>query len=297
MALYHDSDDFQGKAGMHHLLGTIATQQADYQQATDHFNQTLAIAKSANYQLGVGVVLKELTYLAMVQGQLKKARKLNQETEQIAIEVDYKGLLLASEELSAQIAITQRQWDKAAIYLNEHLQLSLELKNKTAEILNKQHALEFLLAQNKTAGLLTLVNELQQHINQTGENRLQPLLDKQLARYYFLIGKAEQALTLLESAKTLAIQNEDGEIIIKINNLLAQHHLNTNQAQKALSILNQSYDYKPVAYPYLLLKAQAQAQLNNFEQATMLAKRCKQAATELWTLNDEKFLAELNQAE
>ena len=292
--LLNDSGDVLGKAGIYILLGGIATHQSNYQEAEQQFNHALVIVKNANYKVGIGATLNELTYIAMSQGQLNKAWELNLEMEKIAIEIDYKSLLLASKELSIQITRVQKKWFSARLYLDEHKKLASEINNQRALINNKKLRLELLLDQKITKGVREIISDLQLYIDQTNEVRLQPRLDKQLAKYYMLTQNVKQGLDLFLSAKLKAQQTEDAETIIEINNLLAEYYLITDNPQKALGVLEESIQYGPVAYPYLLLKAKAYAELNNVQKAVELANECKTSTPDLWSVLDEKFLSEIS---
>jgi len=293
LSLFNDMGDTLGSAKVLALLGRIAAHQADYKTAESHFLQTLALAQSLDYQLGIGATLNELIYTALAQGQIVKADKLNKQMKQIAIDIDYKALLLASIKWQVDMMRRQKKWQMAQLYLEEHKQLATELSSQRSLINNKILNLEVLLDQNLIANVPEIIDQLQKHIKQSNEIRLQPRLDKQLARYYLLNKQTESGLNLLSSAKQKALKTEDGETIIEINNILASYYLKSNEAQLALGVLAESLPYKPVDYPYLLLKAKAFASLNQAKKAMELTKKTKLSTPDLWSIEDEKFLSSM----
>ena len=152
------------------------------------------------------------------------------------------------------------------------------------------------LDQEKTEGIEALIDDVQLHINETGEIRLQPRINMFLGRYYFLLQKNNQAIALLLSTKELAQETQDGETIIEINNILAEYYLKSNQVQKVLTILDESYEYKPLPYPFLLLKSKVHQLQGNLLQSLDYANECKNTSNEWWTLEDERYLVQLKEA-
>ena len=114
-----------------------------------------------------------------------------------------------------------------------------------------------------------------------------------MVRYYMLVNDPAQALTIAGSALELAKNNGDNEYFVKINNILAQYYLDINNPKKALSLLQESEQYQPVAMPYLMLKSKTYFQLNQLNKAIELAHTSKRKAYDLWSTDDEAFLAKL----
>ena len=108
-----------------------------------------------------------------------------------------------------------------------------------------------------------------------------------------LTDKKEQAISLLLSSRELAKKTSDGEVIIEINNILAEQYIKSNQPQKALASLELSAEFQPIAYPYLLLKSKANHLLGHKLKALDLANECKVLSKELWFIEDDIYLNSL----
>ncbi len=293
LLLFSKLGDLLGEAKIHTTLARISTHQSKYKESVHHLEQSLAICKSLDYKLGIGATLNELIYILMVQGHFTKALELNQEMETIAIEIGYNAMLQISKQFAVDIRRTQKQWLKSEIYLKEHLRLAQSVNNKSALLANKLLSIDLALDQDKSEGVEALISGVQSHIDQTKEVRLQPRLNKQLARLYLLNNQTELAMSLLLETKELAKKTEDGEVIIGINNILAGQYLLLNQPHAALAVLEGSFEHNPVPYPFLLLKARANEQLGNHLQALDFANECKVRSNEWWTLQDDRYLSGL----
>lgn len=68
-----------------------------------------------------------------------------------------------------------------------------------------------------------------------------------------------------------------------------------NQPQAVLAVLEDSFEYSPESYPFLLLKARANQQLGNHLQALDFANECKIRSNERWSLEDDRYLSGLIQ--
>lgn len=297
LQLFSKLHDLLGEAKTHSTLARITTHQGNYKASIEHLNRSLAICQELDYSLGIGASLNELIYVYMVQGEFTKAWQANQQMQAIAIEIDYSTMLQISKQFSADITRSQGKWQEAKIYLKEYLELAQASNNKRALFKYNLLKLDWLLDQEKAEDVLALIAEVQEHIDVTKQIRLQPRIDKQLSRYYFLTQQSEKALALLLASKQQAKQTEDGETLVEINNLLAEHYLQSNQAQKALAVLEESVEYKPLPYPYLLLKSKANLRLGNKLTALDLANECKSTANEWWTLEDNRYLIKLKKAQ
>jgi len=295
LVLFSQLDDMLGEAKIYITLARISTHQSNYKKSVQHLEQALIINKSLNYKLGVGATINELIYVLMVQGSFSKAWDLNQEMQDIALEIDYNAMLQISKQYSVDISRALKKWKRSEIYLAEHLQLAKASDNKRAILKNNLLALDLYLDQKQTGEILGLIEAVQKHIDETGEIRLQPRINKQLAQYYLLLNENDQAIALLLSTKELAKKSQDGETIIIVNNMLAQHYIDNNQAQKALAVLEGSNEYDPLPYPFLLLKAKANASLGNLVQALNLSNECKNTSNQWWSIDDEKFHIQLQQ--
>ena len=290
--------DLLGEAKIHTTLARIATHQSKYKESVEHLQQSLSICKALDYKLGYGATLNELIYVLMVQGELSQAWELNKEMQKIAIDIDYNAMLQIAKQFSTDISRIQKKWLPAEIYLQEHLHLAQKSNNKSALLRNKLLALELLLDQgkienNKTENVITLINQIQKHIDQSKEIRLQPRLNKDLARYYLLTNQTERAISLLLSSRELAKKTSDGEVIIDINNILAELYIKSNNPQKALATLEQSSEFNPIPYPYLLLKSKANKLQGNTLKALDFVNECKVLSNELWTIEDNIYLNSL----
>ena len=293
LSIYSKLGDLLGEAKIHTTLARIATHQSKYVQSVHHLEQSLAICKTLDYKLGIGATLNELIYVLMVQGFFEKASLLNQEMQKIAIEIGYNAMLQISKQFSVEISRVQKQWIKARIALNAHLEFAKTAGNKSALLTNKLLHLDLLLDQRKTENVKYLISQVQAHIDESGEIRLQPRINKQLARLYFLQDKQELAISLLLSTKELAKKTQDGEVIIDVNNLLAEQYLDMGKPQKALMVLEDSFKFNPFSYPFMLLKSKAYLALDKRLLALDLANECKLSSSEWWSAQDEQYLSSL----
>ncbi len=293
LALFEKQQDLLGKAKIYSTISRISTHQAKYKQSLEYLQKALSISQGIDYKLGSGAILNEMIYLLLVQGKYSQAWQANLDMEKIALDIGYDAMLQISKQYAMDISRAQKKWKQAEIYLQEHLRLAQASRNKKAIIRNKVLALDLHLDENKLDNVLILIQEIQDHIDQSKEYRLQPRLDKQKARYYLLTQQDEKALQLLLQAKTEAQSTQDGETLIEINNMLASYYLNNNQLQKAQAILEESQDYNPLPYPYLLLKSKVKEQQGSILTALDLANECKLSAYENWTQEDEIYLNNL----
>ncbi len=293
LSLYSKLGDLLGEAKIHTTLARIATHQSKYMESIHHLEQSLAICKTLDYKLGIGATLNELIYVLMVQGYFEKASLLNQEMQKIAIEIGYNAMLQISKQFAVDLSRVQKQWVKSEMGLKAHLRFAELAENKSALLTNKLLSLDLILDQNKVEGVIDLISQVQAHIDETGEVRLQPRLNKQLARLYLLQGQQETAVTLLLTTKELAKNTQDGEVIIEVNNLLAEQYLDLDNPQKALMVLEDSFEFDPFSYPLMLLKSKANFALGKRLLALDLANECKLLSNEWWSIDDERYLSTL----
>ncbi len=293
LALFSRLEDLPGKAKVLSLLARIANHRSQYGKATHYLQQSLQINRSLNYKLGTGATLNELIYVLMVQGHFSQATVLNTQMQDIALEIDYGAMLLASKQLAVDIARAQNQWITAQMALDEHLMLAKSLNNNRALLKNRLLSLDLYLDQKKTGPIPETIDKIQRHIEKTKENRLRPRLQRQLARYYLLTGKTTEALVLLQTSKNLATTTDDIETLTEVGILLAEYYLGKQQPAQALSALREIEPYQPLPYPYLLLKSKALALNGQIIPALEYASLCKQKANEWWSPDDEKYIANL----
>ncbi len=296
LKIFNQLEDLLGEAKLYITLARISTHQGDYNKSVDSLEQALIINRSLDYKLGVGATLNELIYVLMVKGDFDKAWQSNIEMKKIALEIDYTAMLQISIQYFEDISRSQNKFKAAEIYLQEHLQLAQASNNKRSLLKNKLLAIHLYLDQEKLDDILSLIADVQSYIDETKEIRLQPRINLHLARYYFLKNETEKAISLLIPTKELAKSTEDGETIVEINNLLAKHYIDTNQAQKSLSILEDSVEFKPLPYPYLLLKSKANNLLGNKLKALDLANECKNTSNQWWSIADDVYLEQLQQS-
>ncbi|MCF6287841.1 MAG: tetratricopeptide repeat protein [Proteobacteria bacterium] len=296
LGIFNQLEDLLGEAKVYIALARITNHQGNYTKSIDYLEQALIINRSLEYKLGVGATLNELIYVLMVKGDFNKAWQLNLEMKKIALEIDYTAMLQISVQYSVDISRAQKKYPTATIYLQEHLQLVQAANNKRALLKNKLLAIDLYLDQEQLDDILRLIQDVQGYIDTTQEIRLQPRINLDLARYYFLNQDIDKAIGLLLSTKELAQSTQDGETIIEINNLLAQHYIDLQQAQKALNILEDSIKFKPLPYPYLLLKSKANNILGNGLKALDLANECKNTANQWWSTADDIYMQQLQQS-
>lgn len=296
LALFSRLEDLPGKAKVLNLLARIANHQSEYNKAAHYLRQSLQINRSLDYKLGVGATLNELIYVLMVQGHFRQASELNQQMQDIALEIDHTNMLLASKQLAVDIARSQNQWVTAKVALDAHLALAKSVNSERAVLKNKLLSLDFYLDQKETGPVLEIVEEIQQHIEKSGEDRLRPRLQRQLARYYLLSGDTAKAMQLLHVAKKLAMETNDGETLTEIGHIQAEYYLDQQQPDQALAILVQLDRHQPLPHPHLLLKSRALALEGKTLQALEVANLCKQKANGWWSSADEKYLASIRSA-
>ena len=293
MKLFAKLQDVLGESKVYITLARISTHQSNYKESAQYLQHALRITKSLNYKLGIGATLNELIYVLMVQGHFTKALEFNQEMQKIAIEIDYNAMLQISKQYDMDINRQLQQWEKSKLFLKAHLELAKASNSNSALLKNKLLAMDLYLDQKITENVKALIDDVQKHIDESGELRLQPRLNKHLARYYFLIDKSEQALALLMSSRELAKNTEDGETLIEINNLLADYYIKKKEPNMALAVLEDSVEYEPLPYPFLLLKSKANFFLGNTLKALDYANECKSLANEWWTFEDDLYLNSL----
>ena len=291
--LFFKLEDIIGEAKIYSTLARITTHQAKYKLSIKYLEQALHINRSLKYKLGTGASLNELIYVLMVRGEFSKAWQLNREMQNIAIDIDYNAMLQISKQYSIDITRAQKKWKQSELYLQEHLQLAQASRNKRALLKNKLLTLDFLIDKGETENVEQLIAAIQTHINDSQEIRLQPRINKHLARHYLNNNEGDKAIILLLQTKNLAKETEDAETIIEINNLLAQYYIDSEQVQKASVVLNESMDFNPLPYPFLLLKSKVNYALGKLLKALDYANECKAISNEFWTLEDERYLQQL----
>jgi len=289
---YNDLSDLMGSAKANILLARIANHESDYQQAAYYLEQSIGIYRHAEYPLGVGATLNELIYTLMVNGQFTEAWDHMLEMKQIAMDIDYFAMLMAAKQFEIEISRARKQWQQAEAGLDDYLKLSTDENFARGLFKHQLFGLDLALDQEQADRAQDYINKIQTHIDEKGEQRLQPRINFQQARVYMLQGKDEEALALLGENKALAMSTEDMETIHEINNELLRYHLKSKDHQAAQEIINQvdKNDNKPLAYPYLLLKSKTQHGQGHYKEALKLAKFCKSQANEFWQPADEKYL-------
>ena len=191
------------------------------------------------------------------------------------------------------MAREQKKWAVAEKNLQQHHDIALATNNERAQIKNHMLALSLWVDAQQPEKTTELIAILQAHIDQQQEVRMQPRLDWFKARILLQQNQPSAALDLLQTAKSQALSNEDGETIININNTLARLYLNQNQPSKALDVLQQSSQFKPFALPYLKLLAETQEAMGEPIKALETMNLCQQQAADLWTDHESSYLAHL----
>jgi len=87
VALYQELGDKVGIAVPFITLGSIATEESDYDQAIQLLNESMSLFKQAGNHWGVGFVLSQLGTTTEIQGNLELAQKFYQESLQIFKEI------------------------------------------------------------------------------------------------------------------------------------------------------------------------------------------------------------------
>ena len=291
--LFERNDDALGAAKTYSALARIANQQANYDLAESYLNESLAITRSVGFKLGEGATLNELAYVMMVQGQHRKAKELVQAMEQIAVAIEYPAMQMAAKQLFFDMAREQGDWRTAERHLYQHHKIASETNNGRALVKNNMLALSLYVDSNQFDQTEPLITTLQQHIEEHNEIRMQPRLDWLKARIYRQSNNIQLATELLIQAKKQAQINEDGEVLVNINNTLADIYLSQKLPNEAMAVLNESAQYQPFVLPYLKLKAQTQEALGNPIKALETMNLCQQQAADLWTVDESDYLKHL----
>ena len=191
----------------------------------------------------------------------------------------------------AIIARLQKQWQKSEIYLNQHMDIVKKANNQRFILDNRQNHIELLLAQNKTDGVLGLINQVQEQIDTGNLKSNQLKLNIANARLLYLLNQENKANDILNLSKTMAHSEKNNKYILEINTLLAERHLLNNKAKDALALLSESDLHQSLMnYKYLLTKSKTYFQLNEIQKALKLANESKSKANEYWSLEDENYL-------
>lgn len=291
--LFNQLGDLIGEAKVHTLLARLAQHEANYEEALEQLNHSLAIVRALKNKVGIGATISEIIYVQLTQGQFSKAWSLNQELESIANEIDYAFMQLASKQFTIDIARVQKQWEKAEIYLQQHNDLAISTNNERAKINNKLLAIDLYLDSHKIELIQSLIDELQSYINDKKEIRMQPRIDLKQARFYTMTDQADLAVSILQESYPIALETNDTESLIQINNQLARIHLDKNQPEEALLLLKKSEQYKPFSYPFDLLRSKAYAKKGLLIKAIELANQCKLQSNEFWQTDDNEYLVDL----
>ncbi len=275
------------------LLASISKNLGNENDAILYLDHALAISKSLKDDIGVAKTISFLVPNLISKGKFSDALKLNQEMESIVIKHNSNMGNMYAKLNYAIIARHQKQWQKAEIYLQQHLQIVKKANNKRAMLENRQNQIELLLAQNKSEGVLELIQQVQQQID-TGnlKNRQLNLMLKK-ARYYYLIDEDDTADKILYETKAAAKAQKKITILNNINLLQAEKYLKAQQPQKAINALSEIDAKKQFVHPFLLLKSQAYFQLKQTQKALKLANDCKSKANEFWSLEDESYLQQI----
>ena len=122
---------------------------------------------------------------------------------------------------------------------------------------------------------------------------MQPVLNLQQARLNLLLNQTENIVDLLNNSINQALETEDGETIVMINNFLADYYLTNSEVDKALNQLNQNITYHPLPKPYLLIRAKIHQSKGEYSKALELTNQCKIKSNQIWFAEDQQFLEEL----
>jgi len=295
LEIFVQLEDLPGQAKTLSVLGRIANHQSLYSVAQNYIEQSLRINQTLEYKLGIGSSLNELIYVMMVQGKFKDGLKLSTKMQEIAIEIDHLGMLFAAKQAAADITRSQRRWSTSKMYLDEHMDLAISTKSKRGLLKNWLLSLDYYMDTKKPNAIPEIIENIQAYIDESGELRLQPRIDKQLARYYLLTGDQSAAFGLLDKAKQQATTTQDGETLNEIHLLLAEYYLENNNTDKAQEALDNLSLEKTMPYPYLLFKSKVFHAKGQPIKALDFANQCKQKANEWWSREDEKYLQQLSQ--
>ena len=293
--LYQDLADSMGAGKASILMARISNHESDYEQAEVFLRQAIEVYRHAEYPLGVGATLNELIYILLVNGKFTSAWEHMVEMQEIALKIDYFAMLMAAKQVAVEITRVRKQWPQAEAALAEYLDLATRENFTRGVFKHKLLGLDLALDREQVARAETFIDDIQAHIDVSGEKRLQPRLNIQRARALFLQGENTRAIQLLHDSKTLAQATEDMESIHQIDLQLLEHYVNTENYAVAQELAQQmdQQDPAPQAYPYLLLKSKIKHAQGDEKEALSLAKASKARAHEFWQTADEQYLSML----
>jgi len=133
---------------------------------------------------------------------------------------------------------------------------------------------------------------LDEHVDQ--EQNLRQHIDLEVKRAQLKVadGQLQPAIDLLVGIKGLAKTAEDNQALVEINNTLTDIYLHDN-AEKAITVIEENRNLNAVEYPYLLLYSKALKVNNQLEKSLTTAIKCKNKAGQHWTREDEAYLSQL----
>jgi|GEM_PF-1954261 len=296
LILFDRLQDELGRAKTLSLMGRIYTHQARYAEAEQYFGDALALAESSNYSLGIGATLNELIHVYLMQARYGQATAANERMRQIAIEIDYAGMLQIARQHAINIARALGQWERGTRLLDEHLTVALASGNQRWITRNHQLRIEFLLDRGQSDTVESLIEQVQLYIQDSGEHRMQPELNLQKARWLMLQNRDQEALELLSLTRDLAARTEDGETLARLAEIHARFLLDRNLPQEALEALSQNEDELPRTHGHLRLCAYANAALGRPIEGLDCAMKLRQLAFESWSMEDQQLLDRLQQS-
>ena len=220
LKLYTDLGYLVGQIKAYASLSRFYQQQHQYQKAIGYINKALALSRTTENKLLIGASVNQLIYLLNTQGRASEAWELTLEMEHIGLELGYSRMVVAAKHHFAELARHQRKFTLAETNLDEHLKLAKESNNKRAIHTNNLLRIDFLLDQKITAGVQELIDQVHQHIIDTGEVRLESVMSLNQAQLNKLLGQTTHLIPLLETGLQQAKETEDSETIIRINQLI-----------------------------------------------------------------------------
>ncbi len=295
LELFNQLADEMSGAKVKILLARIANYQSDFKLAINHLSEAVAIYRDAGFSLGVGATLNELVYAQRSTGQLDAAWKNMSEMKQVALDIDYFALLMAAKEAEFSIALSRDQFKLAAGVLNDYLTTSQVENYSRGLFKHNLYALQLAIAEKQPEAAQLYIDNIEKHIEKTGEKRYLPELKIQQARVKLLLQKPLLALKLLNDGKTIALNSSNLEMVNQADNFLLGYYLEQKDfsAMEEIFKVSEANIPPPLPYPFLLYKSKLKHAQGQLFDAISLAQLCKQKANELWRSEDARYLNDL----
>ncbi len=227
-------------------------------------------------------------------GHFSQAKEINDRLGRIAKELKSDGLLLNYLHYDSIVLMNFFKFENARSQIDKHLKIAQSSKNLAMQLDNAFLEFELRLAQKDLTAFKSEWDKRTKLIKDMGFERYQVYMDFYLARFYKQTNEAQKAIAIINKISEQAKANNDMKILVDAQNQLAEIYTKT-APQKALDILNNIEQYQPDANPYLELKALALVELGRKLEALNLLNQAKLVFHEAWKSENEILLEQLKQ--